>query len=104
MTSKSMTSKWRLGFIGLGVMGEPICRNLARKSGLTMQAYDIDSAALTRLAADAVTGAGSIAELMACCDIVFLSLPSGEVVQQISLQAGGLLEAARSGQVIVDLR
>ena len=103
MTSKSMTSKGRLGFIGLGVMGEPICRNLARKSGLTMQAYDIDSAALVRLEADAVTGAGSIAELMARCDIVFLSLPSGEVVQQISLQAGGLLEAARSGQVIVDL-
>ena len=69
MTSKSMTSKGRLGFIGLGVMGEPICRNLARKSGLTMQAYDIDSAALVRLEADAVTGAGSIAELMACCEL-----------------------------------
>ena len=92
-----------IGFIGLGVMGEPICRNLARKSGLPVLALDTDPAPLDRLRADGVRAAIDIADLARNCDIVFLSLPSGEVVEQVARQAGGLLAGARTGQVIVDL-
>jgi hypothetical protein len=50
-----------LGFIGLGVMGEPMCRNLARKSGATVVAFDERPAPLAALAADGVQAAASTA-------------------------------------------
>jgi len=93
----------RAGFIGLGVMGEPICRNLAEKSGLPVIAFDLDSAPLDRLASHGVQVAASAGEVMANADVVFLSLPSGEVVHKLSHAEGGLLAATRPGQVIVDL-
>jgi len=92
-----------LGFIGLGVMGEPICRNLALKSGTSLLAYDRDPAPLARLAPQGVRAAASVAALAAQADIVFLSLPSGEVVAEIVRADGGLLAAARPGQIVVDL-
>lgn len=92
-----------IGFIGTGVMGEPICRNLARKCGLPVHAFDLDTASLQRLAADGVTPAGSAAEVMDRADVVFLSLPSGEVVHRLSHQPDGLLAHCRAGQVVIDL-
>ena len=41
----------RIGFIGLGVMGEPICRNLVRKAGVPVTAFDMQAEPLARLAA-----------------------------------------------------
>ncbi len=92
-----------LGFIGLGVMGEPMCRNLARKSGSAVIAHDLDAAVLERLAADRVQSAGSAAAVMQGASIVFLSLPSGEVVDALAHQPDGLLAHARPGQIVVDL-
>jgi 3-hydroxyisobutyrate dehydrogenase-like beta-hydroxyacid dehydrogenase len=92
-----------LGFIGLGVMGEPMCRNLARKSGFSVQAHDLDTAALQRLAADGVNSVANAAAVMQGAQIVFLSLPSGEIVHQLAHQPDGLLAHARAGQIVVDL-
>jgi len=91
-----------IGFIGVGVMGEPICRHLAQKSSKSVNAFDLDTQPLARLAEFGVTAARSIADV-AQADVVFVSLPSGEVVNEIARGAGGLLEAARPGQLIVDL-
>ncbi|MFN5880397.1 MAG: NAD(P)-dependent oxidoreductase [Burkholderiales bacterium] len=96
------TSLTRIGFIGLGVMGEPICSNLARKSGLPVMAYDLDPAPVQRLAAEGVTPAQSPAAIMAGCDLIVLSLPSGEVVERLARQPDGLLAHLRDGQVIID--
>lgn len=99
----SNTTSQVIGFIGLGVMGEPICRNLATKSGARVVAHDLDAAPLQRLAAHGVQAAPSAAAVMQAADVVFLSLPSGEVVAQLCRQDGGLLASARAGQTIVDL-
>jgi 3-hydroxyisobutyrate dehydrogenase-like beta-hydroxyacid dehydrogenase len=98
-----MASFSRIGFIGLGVMGEPICRNLVRKAGLPVTAFDTQAQVMARLAADGVNAAASVADLVASVDIVFLCLPSGEIVHQIAHQPGGLLASMRPGQVLVDL-
>jgi len=98
-----MAGFMRIGFIGLGVMGEPICRNLVRKAGVPVTAFDMQTEPLTRLAAEGAQRAASMAELVASVDIVFLCLPSGEVVHQIAHQPGGLLASMRDGQVLVDL-
>lgn len=93
----------RIGFIGLGVMGEPICRNLVRKAGLPVTVFDMQTEPLARLAADGAQTAASMTELVASADIVFLCLPSGEIVHQIAHQPDGLLASMRKGQVLVDL-
>ena len=65
-----------IGFIGVGTMGEPMCRKLARKSGMTVLASDRDEAPLKRLAPDGVKAA-SVEEIGDSCRTIFLSLPGG---------------------------
>jgi 3-hydroxyisobutyrate dehydrogenase-like beta-hydroxyacid dehydrogenase len=92
-----------IGFIGLGVMGEPVCRNLARKTGRKIIGFDVSEGPLRRLADFGVEAASSVASLAKCCGTVFVMLPSGQHVESISLQADGLLANVRAGAVIVDL-
>lgn len=91
-----------LGFIGVGVMGEPMCRHLATKSGHKIFAADRDRAPLSRLAVFGVQTA-SLDKIAHEADVIFLSLPSGAVVEQVVLGTGGLLDKARAGQIIIDL-
>ena len=52
-----------IGFIGVGVMGEPICRHVASKSGHAVYAYDIAAEPLERLSAHGVKRAASVREI-----------------------------------------
>jgi len=97
-----MGDKPILGFIGLGVMGEPMCRNLARKSGAKVVASDLRPEPLAALAADGVEAASSVADLVARCDIIFLSLPGEQQVRDLCLGPDGILAHARAGQTVVD--
>ena len=97
------TTPLRIGFIGVGVMGEPMCRNLARKTGWPVIALDHDRAPLARLAAEGVRSADSVGELARESDLVFMSLPSGETVDALCRAPDGLLAAVRAGQTVVDL-
>lgn len=92
-----------IGCIGLGVMGEPICRNLVQKSGQSVIGFDTQEAPLARLAAQGVRAAAGVAEVMREADFVFLSLPSGREVAALCAGAEGLPAQARRGQIIVDL-
>ena len=92
-----------IGFIGAGVMGEPMCRNLARKSGASVIAYDRSTAPLLRLAADGVKTADSIAELAAVADVICMVLPSGKHVEAVCDGPDGLLAHAQARHTIVDL-
>jgi len=91
-----------LGFIGLGVMGEPMCRNLARKSGRAVIAFDARREPLERLGADGVRTAANVAEIAAGADTIFLSLPGEPEVRAVCLDRDGLLAHARNGQTLVD--
>ena len=91
-----------LGFIGLGVMGEPMCRNLARCSGRSVIAFDQDSAPLNRLTKIGVLAAKTVQEVGAA-EIVFLSLPNGDAVSAVCLGKEGLLSQLDAGSTLVDL-
>ena len=91
-----------LGFIGLGVMGEPMCRNLARCSGRSVIAFDQDSAPLNRLAKIGVVSANTMQEVGAA-EIVFLSLPDGDAVSAVCFGKEGLLSQLDAGSTLVDL-
>jgi len=94
-----MTAGATLGFVGLGVMGEPMCRNLAEKSGRPVVAHDRRAAPLDRLTAHGIAAAGSLADLLDQADIVFLSLPGGDELEAVITE---VLARGRKGQVIVD--
>src|SRR6185369_9377080 len=91
-----------VGFIGLGVMGEPICRNLVKKSGKRVIAFDLAAEPLARLRADGAEIAGAVADVIKQSDLLFLCLPSSKHVRTL-FEGGGILTSIRSGQVVVDL-
>ena len=87
-----------IGFIGLGVMGEPMCGHLARRSGLAVMAYDRRNEPLQRLTAAGVRGMAP-ADMADNCDLILLSLPDGQAVQAVLAEIEPRL---RPGQVVVD--
>jgi 3-hydroxyisobutyrate dehydrogenase-like beta-hydroxyacid dehydrogenase len=92
-----------IGFIGVGVMGEPICRHVASKSGKEVHAYDLAPEPLARLAAHGVKAAASVQEIAERSEIVYLSLPGALEVQQVCIGGGSLLTHMRPGTYILDL-
>jgi len=84
-----------LGFVGLGVMGGPMCRNLAQRSGRVVRAYDRVTQPVGAVAA------GSVAELARDCAILFLCLPSGAHVAAVAAEI--LATADRGLEMIVDM-
>ena len=87
-----------IGFIGLGVMGEPMCGHLARRSGRTVLAHDLRDEPLARLAEFGVTAA-TPTHLAQQCDLILLSLPDGKAVQAV---IGALEPDLVAGQCVVD--
>lgn len=101
MTSDQPT----LGFIGLGVMGEPMCRNLVEKmpQRSDVHIFDLNAEPLSRLAAAGATASDSVADVAASVDLLFLSLPGGAEVESVLTSADGVLSHARQGTTIIDL-
>jgi hypothetical protein len=97
-----MTANTTIGFIGLGVMGEPMCRHLVQKSGLPVVVYDINAEPVARLEALGARRGGSVADV-AQADVIFISLPSGAHLQKVCEDRGGLLESVSGGKLVVDL-
>jgi 3-hydroxyisobutyrate dehydrogenase-like beta-hydroxyacid dehydrogenase len=95
-----MRSKLTIGFIGLGVMGEPMCRNLARKSGQRVLCHDLSAEPMQRLAGHGAQPCADVGELMKASDVVMLCLPSGKAVTELMAR---LLSHVRAGQIFVDL-
>lgn len=91
-----------IGFIGLGTMGEPMCRNLATKQSIPVIAFDLDPAPLARLGGDGVTAASNAQEVAEATDVILLSLPSGEEVRALCFGEDGLIARARAEQTIID--
>ena len=98
-----MASTTVLGFVGLGVMGEPMCKNLAAKSGARVVAFDARPAPLDALAAHGVERAASVADVAARADIVFVCLPGEPEVRAVCLGAGGLIRHLDAGRTLVDM-
>ena len=91
-----------LGFVGVGVMGEKMCRNMAQKSGKPVLAFDQNKAPLQRLSEFGVESATGLSDVMLRSDMVFLSLPGEPQVREVVLGPGGLLASAKAGQTIID--
>src|SRR6202045_752874 len=100
--SAQMSHHKTIGFIGLGVMGEPICRNLVRKSGARVIAFDLSPEPLARLKADGADVAASVADVIGNSEVLFLCLPSAKHVRAV-FESDGIFKNIRQGQIVVDL-
>ena len=91
----------RVGFIGLGIMGRPMARNMIEK-GSQLLVNDIDSAAV-----DLVVGYGaeaaSLARIGAECDVIFTILPSGAIVRETLFKSDGIAVNLKKGAVVIDM-
>lgn len=92
----------KIGFIGLGVMGKPMSKNLI-KAGYTLAVYDINAQAAKELAATGAQAAGSIAELAGECDVIVTMLPNGPQVKEVLLGEKGVVANGRAGALIIDM-
>ena len=92
-----------LGFIGLGVMGGRMCRNLMRKSGKPIVGFDIDPIRVAECAEAGVHPATGIADVVTRADVVFMCLPGEPQVRDVCFGSEGLVAHARTGQIIVDM-
>lgn len=93
----------KFGYIGLGLMGGPLARNLIR-AGKEVLVFDLSQEAIDRTLAAGTSGkvAKSPAD-MADCDVVFTSLPLPKHIEQVMLGEDGLLAKMKKGAVYIDV-
>lgn len=91
----------KIGFIGLGIMGKPMCKNLL-KSGVPLIVSDINERAVNELIA---VGAktGTYAEIGETCDIIITMLPNGKIVQDVLFSDNGVATKLSDGKLVCDM-
>lgn len=89
-----------IGFIGLGIMGKPMAKNLL-KAGKELMVYDINPAAVEAVTAEGAK-AGTLQEIGQHCDVIFTILPNGAIVQQVLFGEDGAAPALKAGTVVCD--
>lgn len=93
---------WTIGFIGLGLMGKPMCRNL-QKAGAHVIVHNRSQAPVDELAAEGMEPAQGPADVAAKADIVIMMLTNTPAVEAVLLGSGGVIESVRRGSLIVDM-
>ena len=92
----------KIGFIGLGIMGKPMAKNLL-KAGHEVVCYDIirqNVDAVVSAGAKAASSAKAVAEQ---CPIIITMLPNSPHVKEAVLGTGGVLEGAKAGTILIDM-
>lgn len=97
-----MTDKPTVGFIGLGIMGKPMARNVL-KGGFPLVVYDLLPEPVKALTSEGAQSASSPRALAQQVDVVLLCLPDSPDVRAVMDGPDGVLAGVRSGQVIVDM-
>jgi 2-hydroxy-3-oxopropionate reductase len=90
-----------IGFIGLGIMGRPMAKNLI-KAGYKLAVFD-KFAQFDDITALGAEGASSSKEAASKSDVIITMLPNSPHVKEVILGEGGVLEGSKSGQIVVDM-
>jgi 2-hydroxy-3-oxopropionate reductase len=91
----------KIGYIGLGLMGKSMARNIL-KAGYPLVVHNRSQGAVEELVAEGAKAASSPAEVAEHVDVAFTNLPDSPDVEQVALGPGGIIEAAREGLIFVD--
>lgn len=96
-----MSQTLKVGYIGLGLMGKSIARNILR-AGFSLVVHNRSQAAVKELVGEGAKAADSPAQTAEQVDIVFTNLPDTPDVLQVILGPRGIIDAARPGLIVVD--
>ena len=91
-----------IGFIGLGIMGRPMAKNLL-KAGHQLIVHDVVRGSVDEVVANGAARGASSSDVASKSDIVITMLPDGPDVEAAVLGPGGVLEGARKGCILVDM-
>ena len=92
----------KIGFVGLGIMGKPMAKNLL-KAGYSLTVYDIVGEPVEEVVTDGAARASSNKEVAANSDKIITMVPDSAESEMAILGPDGVLEGARPGSVIVDM-
>jgi 2-hydroxy-3-oxopropionate reductase len=91
----------KIGFIGLGIMGRPMAKNMISK-GSELLVFDIDKNAINEVVECGATFA-SLKEIGENCDVVFTILPTGSIVKDTLFKEEGVASTLKPGSVVIDM-
>ena len=91
----------KVGYIGLGLMGKSIARNIL-KAGFPLVVHNRSRAAVDELVTEGATAAGSPREVAEQVDVVFTNLPDTPDVEMVVLGENGIIEGAQDGLIYID--
>ncbi len=96
-----MTEALKVGYIGLGLMGKSMARNIL-KAGFPLVVHNRSQAAVDELVAEGARAASSPSEVAGQVDLIFTNLPDSPDVEQVALGPQGVIEAAHPGLIFID--
>lgn len=96
-----MTNKPTIGYIGLGIMGKAMARNIL-KAGFPLVVHNRSQGAVEELVKEGAKAANSPKEAAAQVDIIFTNLPDSPDVEEVALGKDGIIEGAREGLIFID--
>jgi 2-hydroxy-3-oxopropionate reductase len=96
-----MTQPLTIGYIGLGLMGKSIARNI-HKAGFPLVVHNRSRGAVAELVAEGAIAAHSPAEVAAQVDVIFTNLPDSPDVETVCLGTDGIIQGAHAGLICVD--
>ena len=91
-----------IGFIGLGIMGKPMAKNLI-KAGYSLVVHDVLAAPVAELVGAGATAGTSPKDVASKCDLIITMLPNSPHVKAAVLGPNGVIEGAKPGSIIVDM-
>lgn len=92
----------KLGFIGLGIMGKPMSKNLL-KAGYELTVFDMNTAAVEEVVAAGAKKATSSKEVAENSDVIITMVPNSPQVKEVVMGANGVLEGMKKGAILVDM-
>lgn len=92
----------KIGFIGLGIMGKPMAKNLL-KAGHELVVFDVAQANVDDVVAAGAAAAANSAAVAAACGVIVTMLPNSPHVKAVVCGAAGVLEGAKAGTILIDM-
>ncbi|EOT5613288.1 NAD(P)-binding domain-containing protein [Escherichia coli] len=92
----------KVGFIGLGIMGKPMSKNLL-KAGYSLVVADRNPEAIADVIAAGAETAATAKAIAEQCDVIITMLPNSPHVKEVALGENGIIEGAKPGTVLIDM-
>ena len=94
--------KKKIGFIGLGIMGRPMARNLL-KAGFSLVVYDLNKEAVEDVVKVGAVSAHSSREVAQGTEVIIVMVPDSSESKEVVLGKDGVLEGVKPGSLVIDM-